>query len=73
MEKYITFYPQNFESEKHYGRNALQIVYSYREYSSCAETFAPVFQWYRKKLRAPFEVTNFHSLVLLYLPTFIQD
>ncbi len=42
MEKYITFYPPKFESVKRYGRNAFQIVYSYREYSSCVEIFAPV-------------------------------
>ncbi len=40
MEKYITFYPPKFESEKCYGRNAFHIVYSYREYSSCVEIFA---------------------------------
>ncbi len=44
----ITFNPKKLESETRYGRNVSQIVYSYREYSSCVEIFAPGFRWFQK-------------------------
>ncbi len=66
MEKNKTFYPQKFESKKHYSHKAFQIVYSYREYSSCMEIFAPVFRWYLKTL-PPFEVKFSQVNLIVYL------